>query len=106
MTSSTSKKLAYIAASQFKESFYEPSPTVGYVFLGNHLAYANENTPPAIIDSIADEKNSWENMIGAKKITGNDVEFVIPRVSWTANTKYKQVFIKFGQCKLNRRTNR
>jgi hypothetical protein len=90
MTSATSKKIAYIAASQFRESFYEPSPTVGYVFLGNHLPYTDENTPPNIIDSIADEKNSWDNMIGAKKITGNDVEFVIPRVSWTANTKYKQ----------------
>ena len=90
MTSATSKKIAYTAAVQFKESFYEPSPTVGYVFIGNHLAYTDENTPPAIIDSISDEKKSWNNMIGAKKITGNDVEFVVPRVSWTANTKYKQ----------------
>jgi len=90
MTSATSKKMAYIAASQFKESFYEPSPTIGYIFIGNHLAYTNENTTPAIIDSIADEKNSWDNMIAAKKITGNDVEFVIPRVSWTSSTKYKQ----------------
>jgi hypothetical protein len=90
MTSATSKKIAYIAASQFRESFYEPSPTVGYVFLGNHLPYTDENIPAAIKDSIADEKNSWDNMIGAKKITGNDVEFVIPRVSWTSSTKYKQ----------------
>ena len=90
MTSATSKKLAYIAASQFKESFYEPSPTVGYVFIGNHLPYTNENNPSSIIDSFSDEKNTWDNMIGAKKITGNDVEFVIPRVAWTASTKYKQ----------------
>ena len=90
MTSATSKKIAYTAALQFKESFYEPSPTVGYVFIGNHLPYTDENTPSTIIDSIADEKNSWDNMIGAKKVTGNDVEFVIPRVGWTANTKYKQ----------------
>ncbi len=72
MTSATSKKIAYIAASQFKESFYEPSPTVGYIFIGNHLAYTNENAPPIIIDSIADEKDSWDNMIAAKKITGDN----------------------------------
>jgi hypothetical protein len=90
MTSSTSKKIAYTAASQFKESFYEPSPTVGYAFIGNHLPYTDENTPPSIIDSTSDEKKSWDNMIGAKKITGNDVEFVVPRVSWTASSKYKQ----------------
>ena len=90
MTSATSKKIAYTAAEQFKESFYEPSPTVGYVFIGNHLPYVDENNPPTILDSIDDEKNSWDNMIGAKKITGNDVEFVIPRVSWTASSTYKQ----------------
>jgi hypothetical protein len=90
MTSATSKKIAYTAAVQFKESFYEPSPTVGYVFIGNHLPYANENNPPSIIDSIDTEKSTWNAMIGAKKITGNDVEFVVPRVSWTANTKYQQ----------------
>lgn len=90
MTSATSKKIAYTAALQFRESFYEPSPTVGYVFIGNHLPYTDENTIPPIIDSVFDEKSSWDNMIGAKKITGNDVEFVIPRVGWTANTKYKQ----------------
>jgi hypothetical protein len=29
-------------------------------------------------------------MFAAKRITGNDVELVISRVNWTANTKYKQ----------------
>jgi hypothetical protein len=90
MTSAISKKIAYTAAIQFKESFYEPSPTVGYVFIGNHLVYTDENTPPNIIDSIGTEKSTWNAMIGAKKITGNDVEFVVPRVSWTSNTIYQQ----------------
>lgn len=90
MTSVTSKKLSYITAVQFKESFYEPSPEVGYVFIGNHLAYANESNPPIITDSVVDEKTSWDNMYAAKRITGNDVELVIPKVTWTSNTKYKQ----------------
>lgn len=90
MPSVTSKKLAYIAAVQFKESFYEPSPEVGYVFMGNHLAYANESNPSTISDTVFDEKSAWDNMYAAKKISGNDVELVIPRVNWTANTSYKQ----------------
>lgn len=90
MPSVTSKKLAYIAAVQFKESFYEPAPEVGYVFIGNHLAYANEANPTTISDTIFDEKGAWDNMYAAKKITGNDVELVIPRVNWTSNTYYKQ----------------
>jgi|694.fasta_scaffold111935_2 hypothetical protein len=90
MTSVTSKKIPYISAVQFKESFFEPAPEIGYVFVGNHLPYANESSPNPIVDSVNDEKLTWENIIAAKKITGNDVELVIPKLSWTANTKYKQ----------------
>jgi hypothetical protein len=90
MTSVTSKKIPYISAVQFKESFFEPAPEIGYVFVGNHLPYANESIPNSIVDSVNDEKLTWENIIAAKKITGNDVELVIPKLSWTANTKYKQ----------------
>jgi hypothetical protein len=87
----TSKKLSFNNAEQFKESFFEPEPaTVGYVFIGNHVPYANEASPNSIVDSVSDEKSVWDNMFAAKKITGNDVELVIPRVNWTANTKYKQ----------------
>ena len=90
MPSVTSKKLAYITAVQFRESFYEPSPEIGYVFIGNHLRYPNENSPSMVVDTVSDEKLAWDNMFAAKKITGNDVELVIPRVNWTSNTKYKQ----------------
>jgi len=87
----TSKKLPFNNAEQFKESFFEPEPaTVGYVFIGNHVPYANESSPNFIVDSVSDEKSVWDNMFAAKKITGNDVELVIPRVNWTANTRYKQ----------------
>ena len=90
-TNYTSKKLSFNNAEQFKESFYEPEPaTVGYVFIGNHVPYANESSVSAIVDSTFDEKSVWDNMFAAKKITGNDVELVIPRVNWTATTKYKQ----------------
>jgi hypothetical protein len=60
------------------------------VFLGNHVPYANESSPNSIVDSVSDEKSVWDNMFAAKRITGNDVELVIPRVDWTSNTKYKQ----------------
>jgi len=90
-TNYTSKKLSFNNAEQFKESFFEPEPaTVGYVFIGNHVPYANESSPNSIVDSSFDEKSAWDNMFAAKKITGNDVELVIPRVNWTVNTKYKQ----------------
>ena len=86
----TSKKLSFNNAEQFKESFSEPAATVGYVFIGNHVPYANESSPNSIVDSTSDEKTVWDNMFAAKKVTGNDVELVVPRVNWTGSTKYKQ----------------
>ena len=86
----TTIKTRFSTSEQFKESFSEANPTVSYVFIGNHLAYADENTPTDISDTVQDEKVVWNNMIGGKKITGNDVEHVTPRVNWTANTKYRQ----------------
>ncbi len=86
----TTLKTRFNTAEQFKESFSEASPTISYVFIGNHLAYPDENVPSDISDTIEDEKTVWKNMIGGKKITGNDVELVIPRINWTANTKYRQ----------------
>jgi hypothetical protein len=88
-TSYTSKKLKYNAAEQFKESFFEFSPTIGYVFIGNHLAYSNEDIVEPIIDDVYSEKTVWDNMYAARKITGNDVELVIPRYNWEANTVYR-----------------
>jgi len=90
MPSVTLKKLPFNNAEQFKESFSEESaPTIAYVFIGNHVPYANESSPDSIVDTVASEKSIWDNMFAAKRITGNDVQLVIPRVNWTANTKYR-----------------
>lgn len=91
MSNYTSKKLAFNNAEQFKESFYEPEPaTLGYVFLGNHIAWPNEDTPTTAVDTVSNEKSIWDNMYAGKRITGNDVELVIPKVNWEANKKYRE----------------
>ena len=88
-TSFKSKILAFNTAEQFKESFSEYTPTVGYVFLGNHLPYSNDDVIDPIQDTVADAKSVWDNMYAAKKVTGYDVELVVPRFNWTANTVYR-----------------
>ena len=91
MSNYTSKKLAFNNAEQFKESFFEPEPaTLGYIFLGNHVAWPNEDAPTTAVDTVSNEKSIWDNMFAGKRITGNDVELVIPKVNWTANTKYRE----------------
>jgi len=90
-TSYTYKKIAFNNAQQFKESFYEPEPTtIGYVFIGNHLAWANEDSPDDVTDSTVNEKKIWDNMYAAKKITGSELELVVPKITWTGSTKYRQ----------------
>lgn len=87
----TSKKIAYHNAEQFKEAFFEPEPTtIGYVYIGNHLPYANEDTPDDISDTVATEKDVWNTMFAAKKVTGSDVELVTTRVNWSANSVFRQ----------------
>ncbi len=90
MAAITNKKLSFNTAEQFKESFSEVNPTIAYVFIGNHVPYANEASPDSIVDTISSEKDTWENIFAAKRATGNDVELVVPRVNWTSNTKYRQ----------------
>ena len=90
MTAIINKKLSFNNAEQFKESFSEGVPTVYYVFVGNHVPYANEASPDSIVDTITTEKTTWDNIFAAKRATGNDVQLVVPRNNWTSNTQYRQ----------------
>lgn len=101
MPSYVSKKLAFNNAEQFKESFYEPEPTtIGYVFIGKHTAWTNEDVAESVADTTYSEKDLWDNMYAAKKITGREVELVVPRVNWTSNTKYRAYDDKIAQTDL------
>lgn len=87
----TSDKLRFRAAERFKHAFSSTEdPFVAYVTIGKHIPYANDAVPEIIIDSISTEKFIWDNMIAGKKVTGNDVELVTPKVVWEANNIYRQ----------------
>lgn len=89
MPSIVTKKLAFNTSEQFKESFSEESPTIAYVCIGNHTSYANEASPNSIVETVSTEKIVWDNIFAGKRITGNDVQLVIPRYNWLSNTKYR-----------------
>lgn len=90
MTSKTFQSFSFNTAEQFKESFFEAAPTITYVFVGNHVPWPNENNPPVVLGSLDYEKDAWDNMFAAKKITGNDVELVVPWAEWVSGNTYKQ----------------
>jgi len=92
-TSINTRKLSYNSAKLWRDELRNissnTSPVI-YVSIGNSVPYANEASPDLIIDSVDAEKDAWDNIFAAKRATGNDVELVVPRVNWTANTKYRQ----------------
>jgi hypothetical protein len=91
MPSITKKKLSYNNAKLWRNSVYNSGNTdpVLYVFVGNHVPYANESSPDSLVDTISTEKDIWDNVYAAKKVTANDVELVVPKITWTANSKYR-----------------
>jgi len=92
-TSINTRKLSYNSAKLLRDSVRDivtnTSPVL-YVTLGNSVPYNNEASPDNLVDTINTEKAAFENIFVGKKVTGNDIELVIPRVNWTGSTKYRQ----------------
>lgn len=84
------KNIKIDLAEEFIESVSEPASTLLYVTLGKNTPWANDSAPENANDSIFDQNALWNNMIGGKKITGNDVSLVAKRIDWTSNTVYTQ----------------
>ena len=88
-TSATFVDLRINNAEQFKESVSEPTQnTKIYLTFGKVDAWANDASPNVANSSVATVYEIWSNMIGGKKILGNDVQHMIPRFNWTANNVY------------------
>jgi len=88
LSSVHSKYLQVYSAKQFKESVNEPIPSNVYLTFGRTTAWPDDAVPPQANTSINTFYEVWDNMIGAKKVSGNDIRHVIPRFDWTANTVY------------------
>jgi len=83
-TSYTSEKIAYNNALNLKLFFGNAvANSVGFVFIGNHLPYEDEENPDSIVSCEYSERRVWENMFAAKKITENNVELVIPKLLYS-----------------------
>ena len=88
-------------AEQFVESFSEASPTAYYLFIGRPQAWSTDvdvqgnsinegtdTTPPTPNDDISTEYYSYDELLGAKKISASDITNVIQRRTWTTGTTY------------------
>lgn len=59
-----------------------------YITFGKHTEWNANDTPTTPTDTSNTFFNFWNDLIGMKKITAADMNLVIPRVDWQANTVY------------------
>lgn len=83
-----STNLQIYNAKQFKESVSEIEGTRLYLTIGKAAPWANDLAPQQANSSVTAFNEVWENMIGAKLITGFDISHAIVRHDWSANTVY------------------
>lgn len=88
MPSTYSKYMEVFSAKQFKESVSEPASSNVYLTIGRCVKWTNDSSPFSANTSPATFYDVWNNMVGAKKVSGNDIRHVIPRFNWTSGTKY------------------
>lgn len=87
----TSLKLSFDNASRFIKNFSANNQLPKYLFIGNSNSYANSDTEiPDVYDTLSGEKEIWNTMFAAKRITLNDLSLIVPRKNWSSGTKYKE----------------
>jgi hypothetical protein len=87
-------------ARQIVESVSEPANTAYYVFLGNHLDYAN-STIMQPVDSVSETTvDIYKNMIYGKRVAANDIKLMIPRNDYEANKVYDMYDDQMGESNL------
>ena len=82
-------------AEQFYESFSEAS-TSFYLFVGRPQPWTSttpygggsDSSPPTPLDNVDDEYMYYRDMQAAKRITSADIQYAIPRHTWTTGTVY------------------
>jgi hypothetical protein len=83
-----SENLRVLNAQNFKKEVSQEGDTRVYFTFGKVTPWANDSAPQQANSSVTSLNEVWDNMIGAKLITGNEIAHVIPRHNWTANTVY------------------
>ena len=85
-----SQNLRIYNAERFLESILNSntSAPIVYMTIGKPTSWDDETTPPEANTSITAFTEVWRYMIGARKITGNDIRQVIPRFDWTSGITY------------------
>ena len=91
MPATSTKRLSYHIADQFKESFSEAAPSRLYMFIGRTGPYANDSVASTPTDTVQKQDyNIYKQMLAAKKIQETDVTYALIRRNWANNNLYAE----------------
>lgn len=90
MSSIYTKSLQIYNAEQFKASLSEATLPNSYLTFGKVDPWPDDLNPTQAVNSVETNIRVWKNMIGAKKIQGNDVRLAIRRFDWVSGTVYTE----------------
>tara|TARA_Y100000310_G_scaffold228106_1_gene230382 strand:- start:6130 stop:7665 length:1536 start_codon:yes stop_codon:yes gene_type:complete len=80
----------FVSAKVFTESIAFAN-TAYYVLIGKTKAWTDENTPPALPNTIQqNEYEPYRTIHSFKKVLSTDWSFAVSRHDWTANTVYEE----------------
>lgn len=89
--STISRRLGYERALKFYNGFISANDaSVGYIMLGRCVAWDANDATPQIYDTENTLFETYNQFLGGKRITGNDIFPVIPRINWSANIVWTQ----------------
>jgi hypothetical protein len=84
-------------ARQIVESISEPANTAYYVFLGNHLDYANSTIVQPEDSVFETSVNTYRNMLYGKRVSANDIKIMIPRNDYVVDRMYDMYDDRVGE---------
>lgn len=88
MVSVFSENLRVLNAANFKKEVSQSGNTKVYFTFGKVVPWANDSAPQQANSSVTSLNEVWDNMIGAKLLTGNEISHAIVRNDWTSGTVY------------------
>ena len=77
-------------ATELKRAFDPISEDNYFLFFGKALPWADETTPPTVVDSVAEHFAALRNSLFAIRIDSRNTAFVVPRINWTTETVYDE----------------
>ena len=90
LTDALQNKLRTIFADSLKKEFDPISDSNYFAFFGKCTAWSDDNTPPLVVDSVAEHNSALRNSLFAIRLDSTNTMFVVPRHNWSSGTIYTQ----------------